>query len=626
MRNLVTNGTFESVTPSSTTEKFANGDLESWLNPTYLNNWDSAVSDGNTLTQETSTPHGGAKAAKLYFGSENSGDYNFIYQTIELLADTKYKLSFWYKYSYNDPTPIRIGDFRTSDNIHFLKVDDNTWSTDFQYLVAVPTTTWTKYEVEFTTLADHTSYTTYPFGAVAPYYLGGIPTGESLYFDDFSLTQIQEPDGWSVANSPEIFEASTDKTHGGTYSARIVDSTGSYGAFYKEISVVTGSYYQLSFWYFLVSGSLHAGIGTGNISDSFSKEYTTTGAWTKVELCGTAIATHYLYFMNQSNSVAAEFHIAGVHVNPLYFGRNIIINGDFESEPVELTTNGGMELGDPPTGWTAFGTPDSFERSDDNVRSGGGSYNMHIVTSGGWKGAQQNVASLLSSGQTYKLSFWYYIEPDGRIQIGLYNGGAWAPVGSEILTTTGVWTYKELEFVVPDAANQQILFCDNNIATDFRIDDVSLTLVAPAGYYAWTGGGSWPDICNVNDDLDYVHGGSKSAHIKNVSASYGGVIKINLGMQKGKSYLVSFWYYNVLGQMVANNKWDWGMTTQNVQGEWLNTKRLVTPTIETGEVLFFMGDNTTENQEFYIDDFTVREGTASPRNPLPTFRSTQSLT
>jgi hypothetical protein len=484
MRNLVTNGTFESVTPSSTIEKFANGDLESWLNPTYLNNWDSAVSDGNTLTQETSTPHGGAKAAKLYFGSENSGDYNFIYQTIELLADTKYKLSFWYKYSYNDPTPIRIGDFRTSDNIHFLKVDDNTWSTDFQYLVAVPTTTWTKYEVEFTTLADHTSYTTYPFGAVAPYYLGGIPTGESLYFDDFSLTQIQEPDGWSVANSPEIFEASTDKTHGGTYSARIVDSTGSYGAFYKEISVVTGSYYQLSFWYFLVSGSLHAGIGTGNITDSFSKEYTTTGAWTKVELCGTAIATHYLYFMNQSNSVAAEFHIAGVHVNPLYFGRNIIVNGDFET-------------GD---------------------------------------------------------------------------------VGS-----------------------------------------------VPTGYQAWWPG-NLPDICAVNDDLDYVHGGSKSAHIKNVSASYGGMIKINLGMQKGKSYLVSFWYYNVLGQMAANNQSDWGMTTQNVQGEWLNTKRLVTPTLETGEVLFFEGDNTTENQEFYIDDFTVREGTASPRNPLPTFRSTQSLT
>jgi hypothetical protein len=45
----------------------------------------------------------------------------------------------------------------------------------------------------------------------------------------------------------------------------------------------------------------------------------------------------------------------------------------------ELIINGGMEAGDPPTGWDAVATPETFERS--GVQKKSGSYSLHLVDS-----------------------------------------------------------------------------------------------------------------------------------------------------------------------------------------------------------------------------------------------------
>src|SRR3990170_185356 len=62
------------------------------------------------------------------------------------------------------------------------------------------------------------------------------------------------PTGWSANNNPETFERSGVQKHGGSYSAHIVDSTPSYGGFYRAgISwpYGTGLYLRFSFWDYL---------------------------------------------------------------------------------------------------------------------------------------------------------------------------------------------------------------------------------------------------------------------------------------------------------------------------------------------------------------------------------------
>ena len=140
----------------------------------------------------------------------------------------------------------------------------------------------------------------------------------------------------------------------------------------------------------------------------------------------------------------------------------------------ELISNGGMEEGDPPTGWSALSTPEIFERSA--VQKHSGSYSAHIVDSTASYGAFQQLLVNKVAGKTYKLCFWYYIV-SGTMAAYFYRGDGGGLIAYQLYTTTGSWQYAELigiETVTGNSGGPRFLNASNSIAAEFFIDDVSI--------------------------------------------------------------------------------------------------------------------------------------------------------
>jgi hypothetical protein len=148
-------------------------------------------------------------------------------------------------------------------------------------------------------------------------YSKGTTSGSScVEFGDMELNS-----GWNTVGSPAIQALSTVQVHGGTYSRRVNDSTASYGGFvqYFTVPLTVGAKYKVSYWYYLVSGSIVAGVTNQESTE------TTLGAWTEsVKFVEANATTTYTSFYNASNTVAADFYIDDVVVELLtadYLGR-----------------------------------------------------------------------------------------------------------------------------------------------------------------------------------------------------------------------------------------------------------------------------------------------------------------
>ena len=130
----------------------------------------------------------------------------------------------------------------------------------------------------------------------------------------------------------------------------------------------------------------------------------------------------------------------------------------------ELVINGGMETGNPPTGWSILNIPEIFEQS--NVQKHSGSYSAHIIDSipsyGGFYRADLGLSNL----KLYRILLWYYLV-DG---IGIcQNQVDW----NIDLITPGSWIYAE-KLINP--GNSFLIFSNvfNTVACEFYIDDASV--------------------------------------------------------------------------------------------------------------------------------------------------------
>ena len=151
------------------------------------------------------------------------------------------------------------------------------------------------------------------------------------------------PTGWTALNTPETFEQSGVRKHSGSYSAHIIDSTPGYRGFAQGYTSITGKIYKISFWYYLVSGSLRSTIIKGDNSGfNYNSDLTTNGAWTYFELIYTETAGGALakwQFKNSSTAVAAEFYIDDVSVQEVTGYEGIGWGFDGVDDSVDLGTN-----------------------------------------------------------------------------------------------------------------------------------------------------------------------------------------------------------------------------------------------------------------------------------------------
>jgi hypothetical protein len=137
---------------------------------------------------------------------------------------------------------------------------------------------------------------------------------------------------------------------------------------------------------------------------------------------------------------------------------------------VELVSNGGMESGNPPTGWSIYHTPTTWEQS--GVQKHTGSYSSHVITSAvPYQGFQQYVLVL---SKTYKLSYWYYLVSgsiDAYWRLG--DGSGWAQV--DTVSAVGAWTYIErIVHQLAGASGELDFINSGSVAAEFYIDDVSV--------------------------------------------------------------------------------------------------------------------------------------------------------
>ena len=141
-----------------------------------------------------------------------------------------------------------------------------------------------------------------------------------------------------------------------------------------------------------------------------------------------------------------------------------------------LIQNGGMEVGNPPTGTSPHNSPEILERSGIDKHSG--SYSLHIVDSVP-SSAGSFLYDLVNSkiiGRTYKFSYWYKIV-SGSIQMQFLKGDGSSAIIFANHFDIGNWNYGELVGVEGGAGGPYYgLVCNlSGIApAEFYIDDISV--------------------------------------------------------------------------------------------------------------------------------------------------------
>lgn len=178
----------EVASPDGKYNLFADPGFERWTSPTIPEKWSTYTIGSNYVSAASGVdvPHSGTYCIELGLVDNV---YSFILQEPKLYPNREFELSFYYKYNFSDPTPIRIGDLRTYEyppaSYSFLKMD-GTWEIGgLAFLMAVPTTEWTKFSIRFTSLSGVYNYQCYPFidTSVAP-------QGSILWLDDFKLEEV----------------------------------------------------------------------------------------------------------------------------------------------------------------------------------------------------------------------------------------------------------------------------------------------------------------------------------------------------------------------------------------------------------------------------------------------------
>jgi len=133
---------------------------------------------------------------------------------------------------------------------------------------------------------------------------------------------------------------------------------------------------------------------------------------------------------------------------------------------VELVTNGGMESGTPPTGWTQLNSPDTFERS--GVQKHSDSYSLHVIKlTGEQAGATQNLS--FTTEKTYRVSLWYYLVTDSML-CAIDKGDS--TLDYNWFSQQGAWTHFTKDII--STGTDGIIYLVTGGEDEFYVDDVSV--------------------------------------------------------------------------------------------------------------------------------------------------------
>jgi hypothetical protein len=124
------------------------------------------------------------------------------------------------------------------------------------------------------------------------------------------------PNEWVILGTPSTFERSSAQKHSGSYAAHVISGTGTFSGMQQQVAKVAGLKYQLTFWYYLVSGGLYAYLTSGDNAQVLTGvAYTDLNAWKLASQTGVEIITGalgHMWFFQQDSGVSSEFYIDDV--------------------------------------------------------------------------------------------------------------------------------------------------------------------------------------------------------------------------------------------------------------------------------------------------------------------------
>mgnify|MGYP001170007987 CR=1 FL=1 len=160
----------------------------------------------------------------------------------------------------------------------------------------------------------------------------------------------------------------------------------------------------------------------------------------------------------------------------------------------ELVTNGGMETGNPPTGWSRFNATGTLAQDAVTFHGGANSMKITLNGSGGEEACIRDISGL-TVGNTYQISAWFYGED-------LAAEHFWLGFGSE----------KTLDY--SNGAWVNVMF--NNVAVADTLSvyaGVHATNAANAGKIFYVDDVSLKEVSNVGDWIILVKNGAGSLKI-----------------------------------------------------------------------------------------------------------------
>jgi hypothetical protein len=191
---------------------------------------------------------------------------------------------------------------------------------------------------------------------------------------------------------------------------------------------------------------------------------------------------------------------------------------------VELVSNGGMETGNPPTGWLLYAT--ETQASDAVVYHGGAKSCKVTLNAAGTTGGPWKVITGLTVGKKYKVAAWFR---GVDIAVGTFNV-LFSDLNLSIAVSNGSWTY--LEGTTIATATSHEIYCINGGSTIanankiFNVDDIFIQEITGYESIGWGFDGVDDRIVHPSLNLGTVHSLNywTSKYPGNIGVVHGGAI------------------------------------------------------------------------------------------------------
>lgn len=145
--------------------------------------------------------------------------------------------------------------------------------------------------------------------------------------------------------------------------------------------------------------------------------------------------------------------------------------GTGETYGPELVVNGGMETGDPPTGWVARSGATLSSVADERT-GGAGSKGLNVVYGTSSQTADQSAT--LTVGAMYVYGGWIKNIDAGNGYLRLYDGTG---LSLSATVTATSWTYTSVSYRAVNTAGNARLYVTDGAGHNVRFDDISLKQV-----------------------------------------------------------------------------------------------------------------------------------------------------